>query len=554
MLMMGTPRGALAGATTATGRQAIAATGHPLATEAALEALRRGGNAIDGAVAAALTLGVVDGHNSGLGGGCLMLLRLADGRFVAIDGRETAPEGATRTMFLREGKPDPQLSLSGALAMGVPGALAAYECALTNHGKLPLSSHLDVAAQLARHGFVLNRTYARRLKDCADELRPFEASRAIFLKLDGAPFQQGEVLRQPDLADTYQTIARQGTRWFYAGDFAAKAGEWSQQNGGVLRQTDFEHYEARLRPPVRTTYRGFDIAGFPPPSSGGLLIAQMLGMLEQFNLKRMGAGSADFIHVVTEAMKLAFADRAAHLGDADWGGAKPGVLESKAYARERARLIRMDRAMSSPAAGALPPGGEASASQHTTHFSVADAEGNWVACTATINTSFGSKVVIPGTGVVMNNEMDDFCTAPGTPNYFGLMGGPANEAGPRRRPLSSMSPTLVLQNGQPLLGVGAAGGPTILSQTLLVVLYTIDFGMPLDQALAAVRFHHQWQPDELRIEKAAGDKVLRALERRGHRLKVVERLGAAQAVGWDVKKRVFVGAADPRGEGQAGAF
>jgi gamma-glutamyltranspeptidase / glutathione hydrolase len=538
----------------ASGQQAIAATGHPLATGAAVEALRRGGNAIDGAVAAALTLGVVDGHNSGLGGGCLMLIRLADGRFVAIDGRETAPAAAFRTMFVRDGQSDTRLSQTGPLAMGVPGALAAYDHALTNYGRLPLRAHLDAAALLAQNGFRLSRIYAHRLATNAPDLRLFDASRAVFFKPDGSVFLEGDVLTQADLAATYRAIALAGASWFYQGSFAVTAGDWARRNGGLVRELDFRNYQARLRAPVVTTYRGCRIVGFSPPSSGGVLIAQMLGMLEQFNLKSMGAGSADFIHVVTEAMKLAFADRAAWLGDPDYGGATSGTLDSKAYARERAKQIRVDRAMPPPQSGTPGRTSDTSDSKHTTHFSVADAEGNWVACTATINTSFGSKVIIPGTGVVMNNQMDDFALAPGLTNYFGLLGGEANAVHPQKRPLSSMSPTLVLKEGQPILCVGAAGGPTIISQTLLATLYTIDFGMPLDQALVAVRFHHQGQPDELRIEKAADSKVLRELERRGHRLKLVDAIGTAQAVGWDVRKRALVGAADPRGEGNAGGF
>jgi gamma-glutamyltranspeptidase/glutathione hydrolase len=537
----------------ASGQQGAVATGHPLATETALEAMRSGGNAIDGAIAAALTLGVVDGHNSGLGGGCLMLIRLPDGSVAAIDGRETAPAAATRDMFVREGKPAPALSQTGVLAVAVPGALAAYDYAARHYGKIPLRTHLTVAAQLARNGFNLTRTYARRLAETAEELGRFEASRSIFLKPDGTPYREGDVLTQPDLARTYQAIAEGGKEWFYRGPFAAITGGWMKTHDGLVTAGDFEIYQLKLREPIRTTYRGHEIVGFPPPSSGGVHISQVLSMLEPFDLKSMGAGSADFIHVVTEALKLAFADRAYWLGDPDFASVPRGLV-SKEYAAKLAKRIDLKRASPVPQHDVPDRAGEDVFGKHTTHFSVADAAGTWVACTATLNTSFGSKVVIPGTGVLLNNQMDDFAIAPGTTNYFGLVGGEANAIAPGRRPLSSMSPTFVLKEGRPMLCVGAAGGPTIISQTLLAILYTVDFGMPLDEALAQPRFHHQWQPDELRVEKNVKPRVLRELERRGHKLKVVESLGATQAVGWDAKKRFFVGVPDPRGEGKAGVF
>jgi gamma-glutamyltranspeptidase/glutathione hydrolase len=535
------------------GEQAIAATIHPLATDAAIQAMRQGGNAVDAAIAAALTLGVVDGHNSGLGGGCFMLIRLADGRVVAIDGREKAPAAATRDMFLRNGQPDTKLSQTGALAAGVPGALAAYEYAATNFGQLPLASHFTVAAQLAEHGFPLNRSYAQRLAATAEELRQFEASRVALLKPDGSPWEAGELLRQPDLAAGYRAIADQGSAWFYRGPFARQTEQWMRANGGLLTAEDFSRYTIELREPVRTVYRGFEILGFPPPSSGGAHVAQILNILEQFKVRKLRAGSADFIHVVTEAMKLAFADRAFWLGDPAFAKVPRGLV-SKEYGAELAN--RIDRRRATPVAGHGTPSGATTDffGKHTTHFSTADRAGNWVACTATINTSFGSKVVVPGTGIILNNQMDDFSIQPGVANAFGLVGAEANAVAPGKRPLSSMSPTIVLRNGHPVLSLGAAGGPTIISQTVLTLLYVLDFEMPLEKALAQVRFHHQWQPDELRIERKAGEDVIRDLERRGHRVRVVEELGATQAVSFDDSKKRFAGAADPRSEGIAGGF
>ncbi len=540
-------------AASATGQHGIAATVHPLATEAAIRAMQQGGNAVDGAVAAALTLGVVDGQNSGIGGGCFLLIRLANGSVAAIDGRETAPAGATRDMFLREGKPDTRLSQLGPLAAGVPGALAAYDYAIRQHGKLTLKRHLLAAAELAENGVPLSRSCARALAASAGELAQFPASRAVYLKPDGSAYKAGEIFKQPDLAKTYRAIAGQGSGWFYRGPFAQATEVWMVANGGRLRAGDFAAYEVKLREPVRTTYRGYEIVGFPPPGSGGVHVAQILNILEPFDLKAMGTNSAEFIHVVAEAMKLAFADRAYWLGDPDFA-AVPRGLVTKEYAATLAKQIRRDRVTPVPQHG-TPERAEVDLfGKHTTHFSTADAEGNWVACTATINTSFGSKVVVPGTGVVLNNEMDDFSIQPGVTNYFGLIGAEANAVAPGKRPLSSMSPTVVLKDGRPVFAVGAAGGPTIISQTVLAIIGTIDFGLPPEAALAQPRFHHQWKPDELRIEKRAGERVLRDLEKRGHKLAPVEALGAAQAVGVDNTRGGFVGAHDPRVAGKAEGF
>jgi gamma-glutamyltranspeptidase/glutathione hydrolase len=540
-------------AATANGAKGIAVTGHPLATEAALSAMRNGGNAIDAAVAAALTLGVVDGFNSGLGGGCFLLIRRADGNVVAIDGREKAPAAATRDMFVREGKADTRLSQTGALAIGVPGALAAYDYAVRHHGKQPLRTHLLAAAQIAEDGFALSRTYAQRLASAAEELRPFPPARAIFLKPEGQPLRRGDWLRQPDLARSYRGIAAQGANWFYGGPFATATEQWMKGNGGLMTANDLKAYQIKRREPVRTTYRGHEIIGFPPPSSGGVHVAQILNILERFDLKQLGPGSADFIHVVTEAMKLAFADRAHWLGDPDFVPVPHGLV-AREYAAKLAAKIDLQRAMPVPQHGTPERAGEDIFGKHTTHFSTADAAGNWVACTATVNTTFGAKVVIPGTGIVMNNQMDDFSIQPGVANAFGLVGAEANAVAPGKRPLSSMSPTIVLKDGKPIFSVGAAGGPTIISQALLAILCTIDFGLPPGEALAQPRFHHQWQPDELRLEKTVPASVRDTLAKRGHKVKVVETIGAVQAIAAGGKSGTLIGTPDPRGEGQAEGF
>lgn len=549
-------------------KRGMVATIHPLATESGLAALRAGGNAIDAAVACALTLGVVDGQNSGIGGGCFLLIRHGDGACTAIDGRETAPIKAGKNMYVRRGRAVPELSLHGSLSVGVPGELAALAMASARFGRLPLAQHLENAATLADRGFPIGKSYAGRLAIAARELasltngaggRPllgnveFVEFRRLFLPQDGSDPKPDLWLRQPELSQTYRDIAAKGTGWFYHGPFAYKAAEALRQSGGLLTGPDFSRYEAKLRDPLRTTYRGSELIGFPPPSSGGVHVAEILNILEGFDLPSMDPESVDFIHLVTEAMKLAFADRAHWLGDPDFARV-PRALVSKEYAQHLARKIRMDRATPVPKYGNPPHVDSEWFGKHTTHFSTADSEGNWVACTATVNTTFGSKVIVPGTGVVLNNQMDDFAAQPGVPNGFGLVGAKANAIAPGKRPLSSMSPTVVLRNGRPVLAVGAAGGPTIISQTLLAVLRTIDFGQSPSQALAGVRFHHQWKPDQLLIEKRAGETTIQALRQRGHNVKVEDKLGATQAVGWNATEGGFTGAADPRSEGTANGW
>lgn len=523
----------------------FAATVHPLATGAALSAMQRGGNAVDAIVAAGLTLSVVDSHNSGIGGGCFIVIRRADGSLVSIDGRETAPAAATRDMFLRNGKAAPELSQTGALASGVPGEVAAFHHAVSKFGKLAWREHCLAAARIAQEGFVVDKTYAARLAGVSKELNAFPSTKAVFLHADGSPFHAGAILRQPDLAATLRSLGENGPDWFYRGPFARSAAEWMKANGGLLTEADFRGYQFKLREPLRTTYRGHEIIGFPPPSSGGLHVAQILNILEHFDLKATGANTADFVHVVTEAMKLAFADRAHWLGDPDFA-AVPRGLASRDYAATLARKIDLKKAAAVPRHNTPPNATSDVFGKHTTHFSAADADGNWVACTATINTSYGSKVVVPGTGVVLNNQMDDFSAQPGVANYFGLVGAEANAVAPGKRPLSSMSPTVVLKDGKPILSVGAAGGPTIITQTLLAIIHTVDFGRSPSAALAQPRFHHQWSPDEVRIEKSLATLVGAELRRRGHRLKEVDALGACQAVGRDVDGTGFTGAHDPR--------
>lgn len=533
----------------ATGARGIVSSTHPLATEAGLNVLKNGGNAIDAAVAVGLTLGVVNGHNSGIGGGAFMLIRRANGEFVALDGREMAPVAASRDMYLRNGRADTTLSQTGALAIAVPGALATYDRALRDSGRKTLAELITPAAKIAEEGFALSAGYARRLKSTAELLRRFESPRAIFFKPDGQPLAEGEVLKQADLARSYRAIAQEGGDWFYRGEYALAVEAWMRANHGVLTVEDFRRYVVKARAPITSTYRGYALVGFGPPSSGGVHVAQIMNILENFDLRALGA-DGERAHVIAEAMKLAFADRAHWLGDPDFADVPRGLLDRN-YAKAFATRIQTGRA-THVAGHSMPPDAEPRFfEKHTTHFSVADAEGNWVACTQTINTSFGSKVIVPGTGIFLNNEMDDFSVEPGVPNHFKLIGAEANAIAPGKRPLSCMSPTLVLKNGEPVLALGAAGGPTIITQVVLNLIAILDLGLPLDAALAQPRIHQQWVPDELRIEKSLPAEVRAGLAKRGHALSEETSFGVSHIVGRSADGKSFIGAADPRASGVA---
>jgi gamma-glutamyltranspeptidase/glutathione hydrolase len=537
----------------AIGRHGAVATVDRIASQAGIDAMRKGGNAIDAAVAAALTLGVVNSYNSGIGGGCFILIRSAKGELICIDGRETAPTAATRDMYVRAGAVIPGLSETGALASGTPGELAACELALKSWGKLSLKEHLLAAAQIAEQGFRIDGRYAAALRDQAAELARFPASRAAFLQPDGAPRAEDEMLRQPDLARTYRAIAENGVAWFYGGPFAQAAEKWMKANHGLLTAADLAGYHAVLREPISTAYRGCTVVSFPPPSSGGVHVLEILNMLETRDFSDPRLTAADRDQFIAEAMKLAFADRAYWLGDPDFAKVPRGLIR-KDYARALAAKIDLTHASAVAGPGAPPDAAGDAFPKHTTHISTADADGNWVALTATINTQFGSKVVIPGTGVLMNNQMDDFSAQPGVANHFGLVGAEANAIAPGKRPLSSMSPAIVLKDNRPILAVGAAGGPTIISQTLLNIVAVVDFGMDAQTAIDQPKFHHQWRPDELKMEKKMDPAVMAALAKRGQVVREVKYLGAAQAVGLAPNGQGFLGAADPRVHGVALAW
>ncbi len=529
----------------------MVATVHPLATQAGLTALDVGGNAIDAAIAAALTLGVVDGYNSGIGGGCFILIRTADGALHAIDGREMAPLSATHTMFLRDGKPDVDLSQNGPLAVGTPGALAAYDQAVRRFGRLSLAQLITPAADIADQGFEVDPIMAEILRATQERLKAYGGAVGGLLKMDGTLYSVGERMLQPDLAKTYRAIARDGINWFYRGEFALKTDAWFAAHGGILSAKDLAAYRTVEREPLVTDYRGYTIVGFPPPSSGGVHVAQILNILENFDLSELNSRDPALMHhVVAEAMKLAFADRAFWLGDPDFVDVPRGLID-KNYAQSLAAKISLDSTIHEATHGDPRVFDDRVFQKHTTHIATADAEGNWVAITTTVNTSFGSKVIVPGTGVVLNNQMDDFAISPGTPNAFGLVGAEANSVAPGKRPLSSMSPTIILKDGRPVMTVGAAGGPKIITQVVLAIIRRLDLHLSLEHAVSNPRIHHQWLPDALYCEPNLDQAQRNRLQALGHTIKLSRSAGVCQAIWFDSSTRTFVGVADPRANGCA---
>lgn len=529
----------------------MVASVHPLATAAGTAAFERGGNAVDAAISTALMLGVVDGYNSGIGGGCFILIRLPDGRFIAIDGREVAPAAAHREMYIEAGKPNTEASQTGPKAVAVPGALAAYAEAVAQYGRRPLAESLQQSAGVAESGFEITEIYAKQLRSTADELRLFAGARAVLLDPQGNPWPVGHRLQQTNLANTYRQIAANGLDWFYRGPFAEKTADWMRENGGILTQEDFAQYRTRRRDPLLSTYRDLQIVGFPPPSSGGVHVAQMLNILESFDLAKIHRENpALATHYVAEAMKLAFADRAHWLGDPAFADVPRGLVH-RDYAQQLAKRIQETQAIQVEGPGQPQEFDPRFFEKHTTHIAAADREGYWVAITTTVNTTFGSKVMVPGLGVVLNNQMDDFAIAPGVPNAYGLVGNENNQIEPGKRPLSSMSPTIIMRDGRPFMTVGAAGGPRIITQALLAIIRTCDFEQPLADAIRHPRFHQQWSPPLLYLESGFPDDQQQDLFKRGHRIEITRTAGITQAIWFDATTQQFIGVADPRAQGSA---
>ncbi|MBI3016174.1 MAG: gamma-glutamyltransferase [Candidatus Tectomicrobia bacterium] len=551
-LLLFTPfAGTAAERSSAQSAHGMVASAHPLASRTGIEILKKGGNAVDAAVAMAFVLGVVEPHSSGIGGGGFMLIRSGrSGEITALDYREKAPARASRDMYLdKSGNVVPGLSTEGYRAAAVPGTVAGLTLALQKYGSKTLPQVLSPAIRYADQGFPVSAYLREQIKSQQEKLAKFPDSRRIFLH-NGNPPQVGEILVQKELANTLKAVAQKGVRIFYEGSIADIIDREMRKNGGLMREDDLAAYRAVLRPPVRGTYRGYEIVSMPPPSSGGVHLIQILNILEGYDLHRMGRHSAAAVHLEVEAFRRAYADRAQFLGDPGFVKIPVAGLLSKPYATALRGKIDLDRA--TPSREVKPGNPAAYESPSTTHLSVVDREGNAVALTQTINTTFGSGVVIPSTGILLNNEMDDFSAKPGVSNVYGLVGSEANSIAPGKIPLSSMTPTMVFRGGKLFLVLGSPGGSRIITAAVQVILNVIDYGMNIRDAVSAPRIHHQWLPDEVQMEKGAlPSRVLRALEAMGHTVRERDSMGNVQAILVDPATGAPSGVSDPRGVGVA---
>jgi gamma-glutamyltranspeptidase / glutathione hydrolase len=520
-----------------------------LAAQVGADILRQGGNAVDAAVATGFALAVTYPRAGNIGGGGFMVLHLAARHeAVAIDYRETAPNAITPDVFLgADGKPDSDKSRNSALGIGVPGTVAGLALALEKYGsgRFTLAQILAPAIGLARDGFAVADDMADTLSDMYRRMGRWPNGAKGFLRSDGTPLREGDRLIQTDLAATLSAIAEQGPRGFYEGPVAERLAKAVRDSGGLMTSDDLKSYQAVIRTPVRGTYRGYDIVSMPLPSSGGTVLLETLNILEGFPIADMKQGAAPSLHVMIEAMKRAYADRARYLGDPAYVDAPVNRLITKEYAAKQRATIDLARATPAGDVLAVSP----REGSNTTHYSVVDSGGNAVSNTYTLNFPYGVGLVAEGTGVLLNNELDDFTAAPGASNAFGLVGFEANLPGPGKRPLSSMSPTIVLKDGKPVLVTGSPGGSRIISAVLQVVIDVLDYKMDIAAAVAAPRLHHQWMPDVVRAEHGFPDEVLAELRAKGH--EVVVPLGQTSANSIAVTPNGLFGAPDPRTRGAA---
>lgn len=524
-------------------RHGMVSSEHHLATSVGVDILRAGGNAVDAAVAVGFALAVVLPNAGNLGGGGFMLLHDArQGRQLALDFRERAPAAATGNMFLDAGgEVVSGAALDTHLAVGVPGTVAGLFQAHAAHGHLPMARLIAPAIRLAERGFVVSHELAGLLRSHRERLARWPASRAVFFR-QGEPLAAGDRLMQPDLARVLRQLSRRGAAAFYRGAIGDRIVAEMRRHGGRLAKTDLLDYRVVARQPVMADYRGYQVVSMPPPSSGGVHLVQMLNILSGYPLAAYGAGSSLGLHVMAEAMKLAYADRSQYLGDPDFVQVPVRGLTSARYADQLRAGI--DLAHARPSASIAPGAVLPYESSQTTHYSVCDQHGNAVSVTYTLNTDFGSGIVARGTGILLNNEMDDFSAKPGVPNAYGLVGGQANAVDAMKRPLSSMTPTMLLKDGKVFLVTGSPGGSRIITSTLQTIVNVVDHHMNPAEAAAMPRIHHQWLPDELRVEKGLSNDTLELLRQKGHQVVVKPVIGKTQTI--QVVPDGFQGYSDPR--------
>ncbi len=552
LLLAGAPLAAQGGRIPAPARHAMVVSSHYLASEAGDAVLRKGGNAVDAAVATAFALAVTLPSAGNVGGGGFLVYHGADGEVTTFDFREKAPLAASERMFLDEaGEIHANSNHEGILSVGVPGTVAGLWLAHQRLGKLPWAELVAPAVALARDGFPSTWAMQGFLRWAAENAEAYPSTARAFLKPGAQLYEPGETWRQPDLAATLERIQQGGRDGFYRGETARLVAEFMRRQGGLITEEDLAAYQAVERQPVRGSYRGHDVYGMPPPSSGGIAVVQMLNLLEGYELAEIGHNSSLYLHLLTEAMRRAFADRAEHLGDPEFNPAMPVErLTSKAYAAELRSSVELFRASPSDSELFSRAYREAALEREaaeTTHFSVVDREGNAVAVTYTLEESYGSRIVVEGAGFLLNNEMGDFNPVPGVTDEEGLIGTPPNLVAPGKRMLSSMSPTIVARDGRPVLVIGSPGGRTIINTVLQVILNVLDHGMNVAQAIEAGRIHHQWLPDVTRIERwAVPADTLRLYRMRGHEVRLVGRQGAANGIHRDAESGLLYGAADSR--------
>ncbi|MDO6610845.1 gamma-glutamyltransferase [Shewanella sp. 1_MG-2023] len=528
-------------------KNGMVASQESLATRIGVDILKQGGNAVDAAVAVGFALSVTLPRAGNIGGGGFMMVHLAEtNKTIAIDYRETAPAKAHKDIFLDEkGNANPKLSREHGLAVGVPGTVMGLELALTKYGTMSLKDVIKPAIGLANDGIVINSDLADSLDGLKRRISQWPSSAEIFYKKNGDSFSVNDKLVQTDLGHSLSLIAKHGSKGFYQGETAEKIVSAINLAGGIMSLDDLKNYTVVEREPVRGSYRGYEVVSMPPPSSGGIHIIEMLNVLENYPIQKLGHNTAQTLHLMTETMKHAYADRSEYLGDPDFNPVPIAALTSQKYADTIAKQIAFNKATPSAEikAGDIAP----YESDQTTHYSVVDQWGNAVSNTYTLNFSYGSGLVAAGTGILLNNEMDDFSAKPGSPNGYGLIGGEANSVQGNKRPLSSMSPTIVMKDGKPFLITGSPGGSRIITTTLQVIMNVIDHQLNVAEATAAPRIHHQWLPDYIGVETSLNDDTITLLESKGHKVKRSNAMGSTQSI--LINEHGIYGASDPRRAG-----